>query len=80
MAQQQKKLPSNWKMFISFVKAVFKHVSTGAKKVSKGEFAERLSVCYTCEHRIADRCGVCGGFIEKKAAWKTSGCPKKKWQ
>tara|TARA_R100000231_G_C5271088_1_gene148685 strand:+ start:498 stop:701 length:204 start_codon:yes stop_codon:yes gene_type:complete len=67
-------------MFISFVKAVFKHVSTGAKKVSKGEFAERLSVCYTCEHRIADRCGVCGCFIEKKAAWKTSGCPKKKWQ
>ena len=79
MGQQQKKLPSNWKMFLNFVKAVFKHASTGAKKISKGEYAERLSTCYTCKHRIANRCGACGCFIETKAAWKTSKCPHKYW-
>lgn len=80
MEQQQKKLPSNWQMLKSFVKAVFKHASTGGKKVSKGEYVERLSICYSCEHRVANRCGACGCFIETKAAWKTSGCPHKKWQ
>jgi len=67
-------------MLKNFIKAVFKHVSTGGKKVSKGEYAERLSTCYTCDYRKGNRCGACGCFIETKAAWKTSGCPHKKWQ
>ena len=80
MGQQQKTLPSNWQMLKNFIKAVFKHVSSGGKKVSKGEYAERLSICYTCDYRKGNRCGACGCFIETKAAWKTSGCPHKKWQ
>tara|TARA_R100001594_G_scaffold139074_1_gene183170 strand:+ start:398 stop:634 length:237 start_codon:yes stop_codon:yes gene_type:complete len=71
--------------FLSMVKSIAKDtanwVKNGAKKVSKEEYIRRAEVCDSCVHFIhkSNTCGVCGCWMDVKAKWKTTKCPKDKW-
>ena len=40
---------------------------------------ERLEICYKCPHMHGNRCSICGCFMRKKAALRSSSCPIDKW-
>lgn len=50
-----------------------------ADRTPAEEYERRLSVCRQCEKLFAGTCGVCGCYVELRAAAKVSHCPKKKW-
>ena len=79
IVKREYKHPGIFKMLWSFIKAVYKHTSTGMNIVPKKEYAKRISTCYVCEFRKAERCTICGCSIKIKSKWQTSSCPKKKW-
>ncbi|HOL14355.1 MAG TPA: hypothetical protein PLD61_08275, partial [Bacillota bacterium] len=72
-----------------FLKAVTKHIMSGAKTVSKQILEQRLSRCEVCPHLIHKdekmRCSVCGCFLVDgpfgigKAHWKHEECPLGYW-
>ncbi len=86
LPEDKPKLPSTAKMAANFTKAVAKHIATGAREVSKAELEYRLTQCSVCEHRVDNRCSLCGCFITSnvlskgKAFWKDQHCPIGKWQ
>lgn len=73
------KLPSKIKMAANLAKSLAAHVADGAGKASQEQFEARLAVCSLCDQRRDDRCVVCGCFIDKKAAMRSSVCPLGKW-
>jgi len=84
--EHKPKLPSTAKIAATFMQAVAKHIATGAKEVTKEELEYRLLQCSVCEHRVDNRCSLCGCFITSnvlskgKAFWKDQHCPIGKWQ
>jgi len=86
LPEDKPKLPSNITIAANFAKAITKHIATGAKEVTKDELEFRLKQCSICEHRVEDRCSVCGCYITSsilskgKAFWKDQVCPLGKWQ
>ena len=71
--------PNVMKMGWNFAKAVGAYVKSGMRNTSEEEFAERMSICDTCEWRSGSRCMKCGCFVDKKAGWASSDCPIGKW-
>ena len=65
----------------SVIKDTTKHVFDGATLVSKEEYLKRAEICNSCVHFIKkdNSCGICGCWMEVKAKWRTSKCPKEKW-
>tara|TARA_R110002020_G_scaffold189140_1_gene388039 strand:- start:683 stop:970 length:288 start_codon:yes stop_codon:yes gene_type:complete len=77
--EQSHNAPSAMKMGWNFAKAVGAYVKDGMRNVSEEEFAERMSICDTCEWRSGGRCMKCGCFVDKKAGWASADCPIGKW-
>jgi hypothetical protein len=84
--EDKPKLPSLPKMAWNYAKAIAKHVATGAELAGEEEIQARLDVCALCDQRAANRCAVCGCFLDEgpdgregKALWKESVCPLGKW-
>lgn len=79
------KLPSTFTLASNFIKAIADHIKTGAQEVDKDELEWRLKRCSICEHRVDNRCSVCGCFITSdvpshgKAYWKEQKCPLNYW-
>ena len=40
---------------------------------------KRIEICLKCPHIHGNRCGLCGCFMRKKAALRSSNCPIGKW-
>tara|TARA_B100000029_G_scaffold284648_4_gene278483 strand:+ start:5870 stop:6244 length:375 start_codon:yes stop_codon:yes gene_type:complete len=77
--EESRNSPNVMKMGWNFAKAVGAYVKSGMKNVSEEEFAERMSICDTCEWRSGSRCMKCGCFVDKKASWASADCPIGKW-
>lgn len=71
--------PSLYRRAINFIKALYVHVKTGMKKVSRKVYTERIMKCTTCKFNVNGGCSLCGCIIVKKAEWKTSECPDNRW-
>lgn len=72
----------------NFLRAVGRHVVTGAQSASEWLVEARLAECALCEYRTEDagrwRCSICGCFLAGgpspgKAEWKEQECPLGKW-
>ncbi len=50
--------------------------------VTEEDYQKRIDTCFSCEYFIKklNRCGSCGCLVEHKARWKTTTCPKDKWE
>lgn len=84
--EDRKPLPSLAKQVFNFTKAVIKHVREGARFVSQEELEKRLDICALCEHRVENRCSICGCYLIDsptgqggKAEWADQSCPLGKW-
>lgn len=62
------KVPGKITMASNFAQSVAKHVADGAAKVDQATLERRLEICTVCEHRIMDRCSICGCYLAEKAA------------
>ena len=71
--------PSLLGMAARFTKAAVRHAADGMTEVASEQQAARLAVCQTCPYAANNRCGVCGCFLSKKAAWRSEDCPLEKW-
>jgi len=86
LPEDKPKLPGTVTLAANFAKAIAKHIATGAKEVTREELEFRLKQCTICEHRVDDRCSVCGCFITSnvlskgKAFWKDQVCPLGRWK
>jgi hypothetical protein len=65
----------------NLIKETTNHVLNGAQNVSREEYLRRAMVCDSCVHFVKkdNICGVCGCYMDVKAKWKVSDCPKNKW-
>lgn len=79
-------LPSVLKMAWTYAKALAKHAASGAKVATDEVYSSRLDRCALCEQRTANRCSVCGCFLDEapdgragKAVWSDSVCPLARW-
>lgn len=62
-------------MIWEFAEALKKHGDDGFKSVTVAKYAERMSICASCEHFIDMKsCGLCGCSMPIKARWRTSIC------
>lgn len=50
-------------------------------KTSAAEYEKRLEICTQCDSLRNGMCGVCGCYVEMRAAVKSNYCPavRKKW-
>lgn len=50
-------------------------------KTPEKEYEERLRICTECDKLMNGMCGVCGCYVEMRAAVKSQYCPAvhKKW-
>jgi len=50
-------------------------------KTSQQEYENRLQICTECDSLMNGMCGVCGCYVEMRAAVKSNYCPAvhKKW-
>ena len=86
LKEDKPKLPSLATQAVNFAKAVARHVRSGAHLVDKATLEERLQHCALCEHRVDNRCAICGCFLVDsptgtggKAEWASQSCPLGKW-
>ena len=81
MKEKKDKMPSFLDKVSSVIKDTKRWIFHGAESVTKEEFMRRTKICNECPHFIhkSNTCGICGCWMEVKAKWKTSECPKRKW-
>lgn len=73
---------------VTFIKALFFHISVGMPKSSQYEIQERYNICSSCPHlnSIKQECEICGCSINNrsqffnKLAWADQECPIGKWR
>ena len=69
----------------NFLKALWSHLTTGAKRTSLEERQNRLAICTECEYYDGVACTQCGCPITRhqqfvsKLDWKNQKCPVGKW-
>ena len=69
----------------NFLKALWSHLTTGAKRTSLEERQNRLAICTDCEYYDGVACTQCGCPITRhqqfvsKLDWKNQKCPVGKW-
>lgn len=69
----------------NFLKALWSHLRTGAKRTSLEERQNRLAICTDCEYYDGVACTQCGCPITRhqqfvsKLDWKNQKCPVGKW-
>tara|TARA_R100000458_G_scaffold32391_1_gene29722 strand:- start:1258 stop:1515 length:258 start_codon:yes stop_codon:yes gene_type:complete len=75
------KMPNIFQRAVNFIKALWEHVSTGMKLVSRTKYIKRLNICNECDKQDKKKgiCTMCGCYLLKKANWKSSDCPLGKW-
>ena len=92
-AKEKKELPRLSEQAVSLGKAIVKHATSGAKKVSTEEAKRRMDICESCdmwveqgvvkffgkEIEVKRRCSACGCAMDVKATWATSHCIQGKW-
>jgi len=77
--------PSIFTRIKNFLKALWSHLTTGAKRTSLEERQNRLAICTDCEHYDGVACTQCGCPITRhqqfvsKLDWKEQSCPVGKW-
>ena len=51
-------------------------------RCTKEVYEERLTACKKCEYFAEAMCGLCGCFVESRAAVKANSCPAepKRWE
>ena len=51
-------------------------------RCSKEVYEARITACKKCEYLVEAMCGVCGCFVESRAAVKANSCPaeQKRWE
>ncbi len=83
----KKVLPSTLKQAWNYTKALAGHIATGRKTLPVVEIEARLDVCSLCEMRTANRCAVCGCYLDEgpngeegKAMWEEQECPLGLWK
>lgn len=64
---------------ITFNKAVFKRIWTGAGDAPPEQAKKRYQLCLVCPNRNNDNCGLCGCPVKEKTAWASETCPINKW-
>lgn len=79
-------LPSLPKMAWNYAKALAKHQLAGAKTARQETIDARFDTCSLCPQRTANRCSVCGCFLDDgpnerdgKVLWPESACPLGQW-
>jgi hypothetical protein len=79
-------LPSMPRMAWNYAKALAKHQLSGAKTARRETIDARLDTCSLCPQRTANRCSVCGCFLDEgpnerdgKVLWPESACPLGQW-
>jgi|5_EtaG_2_1085323.scaffolds.fasta_scaffold03427_4 hypothetical protein len=78
-------MKTNKPSFLDKVKNIAKDTAAylvdGARNVPKEEFIRRAGICDSCVHFIHNQstCGICGCWMDVKAKWRKSKCPKDKW-
>ena len=83
--KQAIKKPRIFKKIANFIKALFSHVLSGAKRTSLEERTQRLNICTACEYYDGIACTQCGCPITRyqqylsKLDWKDQKCPVGKW-
>ncbi|MFA5766663.1 MAG: glycosyltransferase [Candidatus Paceibacterota bacterium] len=82
----KKKLPALPKMAWNYAKALAKHKLTGARTARIETIEARLNKCMLCLQRTANRCAVCGCFLDEgpserdgKVLWPESFCNLGEW-
>lgn len=84
--EDDSELPNMLQQAKNFGKAVWQHITTGAKHVSQLVYKRRLEICATnqCGFYLKNsaRCahGGCGCYLETKAAWDDQECPLELWK
>lgn len=83
--ENQKLLPSIPQRIKNFVKSLYNHIISGAKRTSPKERNRRLEICSKCEYYDGKVCLQCGCPILRQANfiskldWKDQHCPIDKW-
>ena len=71
------KVKSLGKLVWKFATEVTEHVKGGMKTVDVITYKKRMKSCLDCEsYTESGQCGLCGCFMEVKAKWSSSSCPK----
>ncbi len=47
----------------------------GERRTEEGAYQARLAACRACEHLAAGTCGLCGCYVEYRAAQRERHCP-----
>lgn len=69
----------------NFIKALYKHIVSGAKRTSASEREKRYEICKACEFFDGSACTKCGCPISRHARfiskldWSDQHCPINKW-
>jgi hypothetical protein len=65
----------------NLVKDTAKHIAGGAQNLNDKEYLSRINTCKSCEYFVENKntCSYCGCYMPVKARWRTSTCPKDKW-
>lgn len=82
----KKKLPALPKMVWNYTKALIKHKKSGARTARVETIEARLNKCMLCLQRTANRCAICGCFLDEgpgerdgKVLWPESFCNLGEW-
>jgi len=46
----------------------------------KHQYNMRTKACNSCEHRVANKCGICGCWLVPKKLIPMTECPDNKWE
>jgi hypothetical protein len=68
-------LQSAWNLATS----VSAFIADGFATVSPEQYAERLTICSTCDRRSENRCLACNCYLPLKAQGRAMKCPLGKW-
>lgn len=51
-------------------------------RCTKEVYEERITACKKCKYLVEAMCGLCGCFVESRAAVKANSCPaeEKRWE
>ncbi|MEM2159412.1 MAG: DUF6171 family protein [Candidatus Nitrosotenuis sp.] len=68
-------------MGYSIIDVIKDELTGNAEYVSAQIKKERLYVCSSCSdfRKLSRQCGICGCFVDTKAKYEKSECPKNRW-
>ena len=81
--RDKRSLPNVATQAFNFARHKFSQLTKGDEHVSEEVYNKRLDACMTCEHRVSNRCSLCGCFLDHnditdgpgKATLVSGDCP-----